>query len=217
MKTKILLADEQVMFRTGIMKLFKADPDVKVVFHTRDGAHLEEVVKEKSPDIIILDPTLSGLDGPKTIRNIIAQNHHTQVIVLTNQLERHNVIDLLSAGASAYLSKSCPFSELAEAVHKVVSGGTYLCPLVSNVVVRSFFHNRGTNANSPSEILSPREIQVLKLIAKGCSRKEIAEKCFISTKTVETHYLHAMRKLNLKSTADLVRYAILEGLVSPEK
>lgn len=216
MAIKIVVADDQTIVREGLKKLLEGQSDMQVVAQAGDSVELARVVKDTSPDVVITDVMMNNLDGAETIRNIVAENPNTRVVALSNHLNSRHVVGMLSAGACAYLLKDCSFAELARAIRTVASGRTYLSPSVSDIVVNSHFHNPG-GVLSPAELLSARERQVLQLVADGRSTKEIAAKYFISKKTVETHRMHLMQKLNAGSVAELVKYAIREGLTDLEK
>ena len=178
---------------------------------------LARFVSDTSLDILVTDVFLKEIEVTKTIHSLVSEYLNLKVLVLSGKIDHRYIIDMLSAGASGYLTKSCTAEELFEAIRTVGNGGSYLCAVVSDVLVKNYFHNNSDNHSSSCRyLLTLRERQVLELLVAGYSTKRIAEKCEVSLKTIETHRQHIMRKLNVQSLAELVKLAIREGFTPLE-
>jgi DNA-binding NarL/FixJ family response regulator len=159
-----------------------------------------------------MDTAMPGLNDIETTHQIIAGAPGAKVIVLTMKLERRSAVAMLNAGTSGYMLMERAFEELVDAIHEVVAGNTYLSPPVIRMVIGEYVHKELNEETSVFSILTPREREVLKLVAEGRSTAQIAADIGISTKTVDTHRQHLMDKLNIRGIADLTRYAIREGI-----
>lgn len=212
---RIVLADRHMIFREGLICLLETQPDIQVTGHTGDGAELLRMVAETSPDIIITDVFLRSVDGFEATRGIVARSG-ARVIALSTYADRRSVIGMLTAGAFGFVHKDCSYNELVQAIRAVAAGKTYLSPSVSDILVNEHFHNMANGSRSPEDLISPRELQVLRLLAEGNSTKKTAEELDISVKTVETHRQHLMQKLDVDSLAELVKYAVRARVTSLE-
>ncbi len=209
----ILLADDHVMFRRGVRRIIQGIADVEVVGEASDGFELLELVKKTNPDLIVLDISMPNLRGLEAAREIKIIDPGVKVLMLTMHKDREYLMHAFSAGAEGYLLKEDADSELISAIETLRKGGTYLSPLLSHQLAELFAEKAvpvGRSATS-RESLTIREREIIKLIAEGKSSREIGGLLFISSRTVQHHRANIMRKLNIKKTADLVKYAIQKG------
>jgi len=211
---RILLADDHMMFRQGIRLLLETIEDLEVVGEVGDGLQLVQMARELSPDIVLVDISMPGLRGLEATREIKAVDRNIKVLILTMHKDTKYLYHALSSGAEGYLVKEDADTELFEAINIICSGGTYISPLLSvaltDDVIRMYQHGEAKPHIDP---LTTREREVLTLIAEGKSNKEIAQLLFISVRTAQHHRANIMNKLNIRKTADLVRYAIRCGYV----
>jgi DNA-binding NarL/FixJ family response regulator len=209
----IVLADDHVMFRRGVRSLVQGLAGIEVIGEASDGLELLAVLKKTRPDLAIIDISMPNLRGLEAIREIKAIDPGVKVLILTMHKDREYLDHALSAGAAGYLLKEDADTELLTAIDTLRKGGTYISPLLS-AQLTELLREKSRAAGDPGvarEPLTIREKEVLKLIAEGKSSKEIGELLFISSRTVQHHRANLMRKLDLKRTADLVRYAIQRG------
>ena len=213
----ILLADDHVMFRRGVRKIIQGMDAVEVVGEASDGFELLELLKKTAPDLVILDISMPNLRGLEATREIKIINPKVKVLILTMHKDREYLYHAFTAGAEGYLLKEDADTELLAAIDTLRQGGTYISPLLSPQLA-DLFMEQAQPAGKPwlsGELLTVREREVIKLIAEGKSSKEIGGLLFISSRTVQHHRANIMRKLNLKKTADLVKYAIQKGYTEP--
>jgi DNA-binding NarL/FixJ family response regulator len=187
---------------------------MEVVGEAENGRNAIKLAEKLMPDLIIMDVSMPDMNGIEATRRIIAAIHDVKVIALSMHSDRRFVLGMLEAGASGYLLKDCAFGELASAINQVTKGNTYLSPKIADVVVKGYLNKNTDSTTKGGAVLSSREREVLQLIAEGLTAKEIAARLFLSIKTIETHRRNIMQKLNMRSTADLTKYAIREGLAS---
>jgi two-component system response regulator NreC len=216
MSIRVILADDHTILRHGLSKLIQQQEDMEVIAQTGDGHSTVELARELSPDIVIMDIGMPDLNGIDATQQIIHDFPKVKVIGLSMHSGKKFVIEMLKAGASGYLLKDCAFEELIIAIKTVASGKIYLSPAISDIVVESYIRNSAEKQSSVFSLLSQREREVLQLMAEGKTTKKIARQLHISPKTVEGHRLRLMAKLNLDNVAKLTKYAIQEGLTSPE-
>jgi len=212
MTVRILLVDDHKIMREGLRSLLENHDEFEVVADTECSTNAIDLASKLKPDIVIMDIVLHGQNGIEATRRIIAKTQGVKVIALSMHADRRYVMEMLKAGASGYLLKERAFEELAAGIREVVAGGTYLSPRISDMVIGEYVHQQLDEKTPVFAILSPREREVLQLIAEGRSTAQIAATLNISTKTVETHRQHIMDKLNIRGIADLTRYAIREGI-----
>ncbi len=213
MAIKILLADDHKIVRDGLRALLENQPEMSVIAEADNGRATVQLARELLPDLVIMDIGMPDLNGIDATRQIITELPRVKVIALSMHSDRRFVVQMFRAGASGYLLKDCAFEELARAVHAVLKNQTYLSPAVAGPVMEGYIHHLAT-ANGEFSALSPREREVLQLLAEGKSTKEVAAVLCVSIKTVETHRQQIMGKLNIHSVAELIKYAIREGLTS---
>ncbi|HEX9884698.1 MAG TPA: response regulator transcription factor [Desulfobaccales bacterium] len=213
----ILLADDHVMFRRGVRRIIQGMDAVEVVGEASDGFELLELLKKTAPDLVILDISMPNLRGLEATREIKIINPKVKVLILTMHKDREYLYHAFTAGAEGYLLKEDADSELLAAIDTLRQGGTYISPLLSPQLADLFMEQTQPAGKLwlSGELLTVREREVIKLIAEGKSSKEIGGLLFISSRTVQHHRANIMRKLNLKKTADLVKYAIQKGYTEP--
>lgn len=214
----ILLADDHTMFRRGVRRIIQSISDTEVVGEASDGFELLELLKKTVPHLVIMDISMPNLRGLEATREIKIINPAVKVLILTMHKDKEYLYHAFSAGAEGYLLKEDADSELVSAIDTLRRGGTYISPLLSTQLADLFMQKSRPTAeqlSSPGELLTTREREIIKLIAEGKSSKEVAELLFISSRTVQHHRANIMRKLNIKKTADLVKYAIQKGYTTP--
>lgn len=213
---KILLADDHVMFRRGVLRIIQGLNDVEVVGEASDGLELLRLLKELDPNLVVMDISMPNLRGLEATREIKSVDPKVKVLILTMHKDREYLYHALTAGAEGYLLKEDADGELISAIQTLRKGGTYISPLLSAQMADIFVDKfrPGERPTAPEEPLTVREREIIKLIAEGKSSKEIGQLLFISSRTVQHHRANIMRKLNLKKTADLVKYAIQKGYVN---
>jgi DNA-binding NarL/FixJ family response regulator len=205
-RLRLLLVDDHAVVREGIRALLASDPRFEIIGEASEGESAVAAVSSLNPDVVVMDISLPGLNGVQATRQLRAQNPATRVVALTVHEEGGYLRSLLDAGAAGYVLKRSAASELVRALHVVGDGGTYLDPALAGQLVGKFVRTMPQPGGAPA--LSDRETEVVKLVARGYSNKEIAAKLEVSVKTVETYRYRAVEKLGLRGRADLVRYAI---------
>ena len=216
MSAKILVADDHKIVRDGLCSLIQKQPNLEVVAEAENGRTAVKLARRLKPDLIIMDLNMPDLNGIGAARQILAELPDTKIIVLSMHADKQFVAGALKAGASGYLLKDCAFEELARALRTVLKHQTYLSPDIAGTVVRDYLEQLYTADSAGEAALTPREREVLQLIAEGRSTKETAARLNVSIKTVESHLRNIMEKLDLHSTAELTKYAIRKGLTSLE-
>lgn len=212
MATKVLIADDHQLFREGLVNLISSAPDIDVIAEAKDGKEATEQARKMKPDVVLIDIGMPQMNGIEATRIIKKENPKMKVIAVSMHSDRQFVKGVLEAGADGYLLKNCTYRQLIDAIQSVISGKKYLSDDITEMVIQGYLEPDEVNSDGQSD-LSEREMEVLKLYAEGKSTREISEKLFISVKTVGTHKQHIFEKLGLKSNADMVKYAIKEGLI----
>jgi two-component system, NarL family, response regulator NreC len=208
----VILADDHDVVRTGIKLLLEADPEIKVIDEAADGSQAYSLVAKHKPSILLLDISMPpGQSGLVACKKITKEFPDTSVIILTMFAEPEYLLYTLRGGAAGYVLKNSTPEQLRQAVHEVANGGTYIHPSMTELLAK---HIGDSNSHSPSfQQLNARELETLQLIAHGFTNKEIAERMFLSVKTVEAHRSKIYKKLGLKTRADAVNYAIKHKLL----
>jgi two-component system response regulator NreC len=208
MPIRILLADDHLVVREGLRSLLEV-AGFKVVGEARDGREALKLARMLEPEVTVMDIGMPGLNGVDACRELLREVPEMRIIVLTVHGEDAYVIEALRSGARGYVLKTQAGSDLVRAIGEVTQGRIYLSPSVSSAVVQAFL----AGSTSPADPLTPREREVLQLVAEGRSTKEVAGILGVSVKTAETHRTRLMTKLDIHHTAGLVHYAIRRGLV----
>jgi len=212
--TRVLIADDHTLVRAGIRALLEKLPEVQVVAEASDGRDALQMVKTHQPDVVLMDIAMPGLNGLEATRRVVKEFPRANVLILSMYASEEYVWQALSAGAAGYLLKGAELSELALAIQAVTRGDTYLSPPISKQVIKDYVRRVG-GEETLFERLTPRQREILQLIAEGATTKEIGKALEISVKTVETHRAQLMERLGIRDVAGLVRYAIQIGLVQP--
>jgi DNA-binding NarL/FixJ family response regulator len=216
MRTKVLLAEDHQIVRSGLRRLLENEPGFEVVAEANDGRNAVALASELSPDVVVMDVAMPGLDGVEATRQILDRSGGaTRVVALSGHSDPRFVSRMLAAGASAYVLKASAFAELALALRSVAAGGTYASPSVSARSVVADDVDGGRAASACGK-LSPRQREVLRLLAEGKAMKQAATHLRVSVKTIETHRRKLMDKLGLHTVAELTKYAIREGLTTAD-
>lgn len=214
MGIKILLVDDHKIMREGLRSLLENQPGMQVIAEAVNGREAVRLARDKRPDVVIMDIDMPDLGGIEATRQMCAALPEVKVIGLSIHSEKHYVVNMLRSGASGFLSKDCPFDELTQAIKTVMTNHTYLSPKIADFMIDHYIREVPVIESSAFSVLTPREREVLQLIAEGWTTKEIASQLNVSAKTVDTHRRQIMDKLKLYSIADLTKFAIREGLTS---
>jgi DNA-binding NarL/FixJ family response regulator len=214
-KRRILLADDHALVRAGIRALLNDIPGIEVVAETGDGLDALERIRRDPPDAVLLDISLPGLNGVEVAERVRRLGVGTRVLVLSMHAGPEYVARALAAGAAGYLIKDAAFDELAAALAAIFRGQRYLSRSIDEAIVRSLA-GPGAKGPTPLDLLTPRQRQILQLVAEGRGTREIAERLHVSVKTVETHRAQLMDRLGIHDVSGLVRFAIRAGLLPPE-
>jgi RNA polymerase sigma factor (sigma-70 family) len=209
--TRVILADDHKLVRAGFRAMLKTLPDVEVVAETENGRDALELIRKHVPDIALLDITMPGLTGLEVAARVSAEMPNVRVIILSMHTGEEYIVQAIRAGIAGYLLKNAEPMELELAIRSALDGDIYMSPGVSRRVIHEFA--RKTNFTTTMDLLSPRQREILQLLAEGNSNKEIATVLNLSVKTVETHRKELMERLGLHDVAGLVRYAIRMGIV----
>jgi two-component system response regulator NreC len=213
-KVRLLIADDHKIFRQGIIKLLEEEPDLQVVGEAADGREVVKKAADLKPDVILMDiamANLNGLEATKQIKKVLPES---KIIMLTMHKNEEYVLQSFQAGASGYILKEGAVEELVSAIRSIHADKSFLSPTVSKTLVDAYLRKMETGkTETPFDLLTDREREVLQLIAEGFTNREVAKQLYISVKTVEAHRAHIMQKLNIHDIAKLVKYAIQKGLV----
>jgi DNA-binding NarL/FixJ family response regulator len=213
---KVLIADDHGIVRQGLKSLIQNSLNLEVVGEAEDGLAAVKLAKKLSPDVIIMDVTMPNLNGVEATRLIREESPQTKIIALSMHPEKHIVKEILEAGASAYVLKSYLFDELSRALDAVSDSQRYLSPRITDVVIEDYVHQTPGGGEDPATKLTSRDRQIVQMLAEGKTIKQIALALHISPKTADASRRKIMGKLNVSSIADLVKYAVREGITSLE-
>lgn len=217
MSIRIVIADDHKMFREGLRTLLEKEEDFSIVGEADDGRSAVKLVAQLSPDIVLMDVNMKDLNGIEATRQIVAKQPFIKIIGLSMYSERQFVTEMLLAGVKGYLLKEGAFDELIQGIRIAMSGQVYLSPKIATGVIDIFLDAHSKQRSPVFSMLTDRERQVLQMIAEGKSMKEIAFALEVSVKTVETFKQQIIRKLDIRTTAGLVKFAIREGITSLEE
>jgi two-component system response regulator NreC len=213
-----MIADDHALLRAGLKMLVNAQADMEVVSEASDGEKAVQTARETRPDVALLDLTMPRVGGMKALQEMARDCRETRVLVLTMHDDPAYLRSALAAGASGYLLKRAVDAELIAAIRAVHRGGIFVDPRLANILVQDVLKKRSGIAGSkrPANILSQRELQVLRLVARGYTSTEIAQQIFVGVKTIETYRSRLTEKLGLRTRSDVVRFAVQMGLLTPE-
>jgi DNA-binding NarL/FixJ family response regulator len=214
MQTSVVLADDHQVVLEGLKALLAAEPDLRVIGEANDGLAVVPLVEKLQPEVLVVDLMMPGLNGLEVTRQLHEKVPRTRIVVLSMHANEAYVVEALRNGASGYVLKQAQGRVLVEAIREVMSGRRYLSPPLSDEQLSRFEQKMSASALDPYETLSSREREVLQLAAEGLTNAEIGKRLDIGKRTVETHRANLIRKLGLKSHAELVRFAVRRGLIS---
>ncbi|MDD5093336.1 MAG: response regulator transcription factor [Dehalococcoidia bacterium] len=215
--TTIVLADDHDIVRRGLQSVLQAQKDFEIIGEASDGLETIKIAEKLQPDVLVLDLVMPGLSGLEVARRVAKQSPKTRVIILSMYDNEAGVLEAFRAGAMAYVVKQALSNELVQAIRAVMEGRLYLSPPLSDRAIASYVEKaQGAKLDLYETILTSREREVLQLTAEGYTSIQIGQRLSISPRTVDTHRNSAMRKLDLHSSADIVRYAIQRGIVPLE-
>jgi two-component system, NarL family, response regulator NreC len=217
-KIRVLIADDHAILRSGLKLLVDSQADMEVVAEAADGKQAIDKMRETQPEVALLDLSMPRSGGMEALQKIPECCAKTRVVVLTMYDDPAYLRSALAAGASGYVLKRSVDGDLLSAIRAVHRGGIFIDPSLAKVLVQDVLVTKQARANQtkPTKLLSDREMQVLRLVARGYSSKQIAGQIFVSAKTVETYRARLVEKLGLRTRSDLVRYAVHTGLLNPE-
>jgi two-component system response regulator NreC len=217
-KIRVTIVDDHAILRAGLRMLVNAQADMEVVSEAPDGEQAVQKVRETKPDVTLLDLTMPRVGGMKALQEMARNCRETRVLVLTMHDDPAYLRSALAAGASGYLLKRAVDAELIAAIRAVHRGGIFVDPRLASILVQDVLAKKGTKAGltQPINILSDRELQVLKLVARGYSSAQIAKQIAVGVKTVETYRSRFADKLGLRTRIDVIRFAVQMGLLTPE-
>jgi NarL family two-component system response regulator LiaR len=215
LKIKVLVVDDHTIVRDGICALLALAGDIEVVGEAANGNEALKLVKELSPDVVLMDIAMPIMGGLEATRRINREFPKAKVLVLTQYEDKEFVFPVIESGASGFISKAAASSDLASGIRSVYRGESYLSPSVAKLLVENYQHTASTRVGQdPYKQLTERERDVLKLLAEGHSTQEIANILVITTKTVEGHKTNLMNKLGIHNRIDLVKYALRKGIIT---
>jgi two-component system response regulator NreC len=211
---RIVLADDHTIIRSGLRLLLEQQPDFKVVAEAADGREAVQLVSKHHPDVVILDIGMPQLNGIEATRQIVAQESHPNVVILSMHSDESYVLRALKAGARAYILKNAAEADLIRAVQAVSEGKSFFSPVISKMLLEDYVRQvRDKEVEDSYDLLTPREREILQLIAEGKTNKEMATILGLSPHTIETHRGNILEKLNLHSVPELIMYAVRKGII----
>ena len=211
----MLLADDHNLIRAGLRLVISQEPDFQVVGEAGNGRQAVEMARELKPDVVVMDIGMPDLNGIEACRQILTDLPETHVVMLSMHSDEGYVLRALKAGARAYLLKDSAEADLARAIRAAANGKSFFSPAVAKLLLDDYIRKlERTGAEDSYELLTPREREILQLVAEGKSSKDIANLLALSVYTVETHRANILQKLNLKSVAELILYAVRKGIIS---
>ncbi len=217
MTIKVLIADDQALVRAGFKMIFETDPDVRVVAEADDGTEAVEAALRTRPDVALMDIRMPGMDGLEATRRIITAPSPPRVLMLTTFDLDEYVFDALTAGASGFLHKDVAPEQLLAGIRIIAQGDSLLSPSVTRRLIESFVRD-GQQTRPPPPVLdelTPRELEILQLVARGLSNSEIAKQLVVSTTTIKTHVARVLMKLALRDRIQAVVFAYENGIIRP--
>jgi DNA-binding NarL/FixJ family response regulator len=215
LKTRILLADDHEVVRSGLRMVLDAVPDLEVVAEAGDGAEAVKTALAEGVDLAVLDVSMPRMTGLQAALELSRREPNMRVLMLSMHDDERYFFEALKAGASGYVLKTAANRDLIEACRAAMRGEPFLYPAAVTALIRDYLERARTGEATPNDPLTPRELEVVKLIAEGHTSEEIAAQLFISKKTVDRHRANVLDKLGMRNRVQLTRYAIRRGLVEP--
>jgi DNA-binding NarL/FixJ family response regulator len=213
---RVLIADDQALVRAGFRRLPESEPDIEVVGEAGDGLQAIEIARRRTTDVVLMDIRMPRLDGLEATRRLLARDGRTRVVILTTFDLDEYIFDAIRAGASGFLLKDAPPDQLVAAIHTVAAGEALLGPTVTRRLIQEFARAPAPRSSVPAlGELTPRELEVLRLLARGLSNAEIAARLVLGEATIKTHVGHVLMKLDLRDRVQAVVLAYETGLVQP--
>lgn len=217
MSIRILIADDHAVFRSGLRALLEKEEDFEIVGETGSGLDTLALMERNGTDVLLLDISMPGLSGPKVAHEVLSKRPGMAIVILTMHEDEYYLQELLRIGVRGYVLKKSTGTEVAQAIRAAYRGDTYIDPALAVLVVSPYVGRARKDSGDPLAQLTAREKEVCQLLAFGYTSAEVAEKLFISGRTVETHRNHIMSKLGLQTRADLVRFALENGLMKVDE
>jgi len=215
LRTRIVLADDHAMVRRGLRMVLEAEPDMAVVGEADDGAEAVKLALDTDADLVVLDVAMPRMTGLQAAAELKQRRPELRTLMLSMYDSEQYFFEALKAGASGYVLKSAADRDLVEAVRAAVRGEPFLYPAAVSALIRDYLDRASQGEETPSDPLTPRELEIVKLVAEGHTTDEIASTLVISKRTVEHHRSHILEKLGMRDRVELTRYAIRRGLVEP--
>jgi len=216
MDTKVLLVDDHAILREGIRMVLDAQSGITVVGEAEDGRQALELVEKLEPDVVVMDIAMPNMNGAEATRQIKRRFPRTKVVILTMHENQQYLTQIVNAGATACVLKRSAGTELVTAVKAAARGESYFSPTMASMMLDVYRNRLVEEGSDELALLTEREREVLQLVAEGKTSQEIADQLFVSIKTVQTHRMHIMEKLDAHDRTDLVRHAIRLGVIPPE-
>ena len=218
MAIRVILVDDHRVVLEGLRVVLEAESDIELVGMADNGAEAIELVRKLKPDVAVVDVTMPGMNGIDTVKRIRAISQDTEIVALSMHASAPVAADMFRAGASSYIVKAASIQQLVTAIRTVITGQTYLPPELAALVPAELLRNEASAPATPQPAaLSEREKQVLSHVAEGMSSKQIAAELFVTTKTIVWHRQSIMRKLGLRSVAELTKYAVRMGIATLDR
>jgi DNA-binding NarL/FixJ family response regulator len=214
---RVVVADDQELFRRGMVMLLNAEDDIVVVGEAEDGVSAQSVVQDLQPEVLLLDVRMPRMTGLEACSEILAKNPDVGIIMLTVSDEENDLYQAVKNGASGYLLKDASTEEVARAIRVVADGQSLITPAMATKLIEEFKELSSSARETPHSKLTDRELEVLRLVATGLNNREAAKQLFISENTVKNHMRNILDKLQLHSRMEAVMYAVRENLIDPPK
>jgi two-component system response regulator NreC len=215
--TNIVLADDHHIIRQGLRSLLESESDFKVIGEASDGLEAIRLCEQKTPDVLVVDMVMKGMNGIEVTRQVSKSCPTTAIVVLSMYDNENYVVEAMQSGAKAYVVKETTANELVRAIREARAGHRYLSPPLSERAINAYLQKSKETAFDPYETLTTREREVLQMAAMGASSSEIASRLFVSRRTIENHRASMMKKLDLHTQTQLIRFAIQRGILPSEK
>lgn len=216
MSIRILIADDHAVFRSGLRAVLEQEDDFEVIGEAGNGLDAAKLAEEHDFDVLLLDISMPGISGARTVELVLANKPKAAIVILTMHEDEYHLQELFRVGVKAYVLKKSTGTELVQAVHSVCRGHTYIDPSLANLLVAPYVGKPASKEQTRVDILTAREQEVCSEVAYGFTNAEIAEKFSVSVRTIETHRTNIMAKLELQNRAELVRFALENGLMGTD-